>query len=462
MSENSIEDYCWNDLLARIDRKNVIPVIGEGLYWVREKQDKRDNANGQTGDFLLYPYLTDKFPAQMDITPAEHKETFFQAVFRYLEKNSNEYMAVNDFMCGELGPLFPVPDGPLWKLARMKNLGLFINTTHDNYLEKILKRVRKHPVETIHHTIEEKWSVTPDAELFKRLNAGLCSLVFNIYGSAAQSMTPAYTEKDILETIVLFQKDMETDRRNPFFQALERSSLLFMGCRYDDWLFRFFIRTMSNKPYSTQKGSTSRQFIGDDFQDFNCGGLKEFLTSHAAGVFYSPRNVEFVDQLHREMKEKFPGNIIDEKDYPGIAFLSFHGKDRDAAAGLAERLREDGIDVWFDQRNLPPGDNVDKTISKALSSLPVFIPIVSDAARQFRTENGTAVKYHIREWEWAYGQRVKGLNPMHIIPVVIDDTPWMYESFKKYTYLKIPGGRRTGDYEKLRDRLREIMTQGEG
>jgi len=459
MSENSNEDFCWNDLLARIARKNVIPVIGEGLYWVREKSDK---SNGQTGDFLLYPYLADKFPAQMGIAPAENKETFFQAVFRYMGKKPNEYLAVNDFMCRELDPLFPVTGGPLWKLAQIKGLGLFINTTHDDYLEKILKRVRKHPVETIHYTIEEKWSGAPDAAIFKKLNAGECSLVFNIYGSAAHSMTPAYTEKDILETIVMFQKDMETDRLNPFFQALERSSLLFMGCRYDDWLFRFFIRTMSNKPYSTLKRSAGRQFIGDDFGEFNCGGLKEFLTSHAAGVFYSPRNVEFVDRLHGEMKEKFPGNIINAEDYPGIAFLSFHGKDRDAAAGLAERLREDGIEVWLDQWDLSAGDIVDETISNAISARPVFIPIVSDAARQFLTENGTAVKYHIREWEWAYGQKIKGRDPAHIIPVVIDDTGWMYESFKKYTYLKIPGGGRTGDYEKLRDRLREILTHGAG
>jgi len=176
------KDFCWNDLLARINKKNVIPVIGDGLYWVREKGDK---SNGKTGDFLLYPYLADKFPAQMNMAPANDKETFCRAVFRYLEKNPNEYLAVNDFMGRELEPLFPVTGGPLWKLAQIKGLGLFINTTHDNYLEKILKRVRKHPVETIHYTIEEKWSRRPDAGLFERLNAGECSLVFNIYGSGA-------------------------------------------------------------------------------------------------------------------------------------------------------------------------------------------------------------------------------------------------------------------------------------
>ncbi|MCP5053146.1 MAG: hypothetical protein GY940_38620, partial [bacterium] len=60
-------------------------------------------------------------------------------------------------------------------------------------------------------------------------------------------MQPAYTEKDILETIVEFQADMKDNRENNLFQQLESRSLLFMGCGYDDWLFRFFIRTVANE-----------------------------------------------------------------------------------------------------------------------------------------------------------------------------------------------------------------------
>ena len=71
--------------------------------------------------------------------------------------------------------------------------------------------------------------------------------------------------------------------------------------------------------------------------------------------------------------------------------------------------------------------------------------------------NGKSVRYHIREWEWAYGRNTEGQNPRIIIPVIVDKTPWRYEYFKKFAYLKISNGEREGEYEKLRNRLREIL-----
>jgi len=41
-------DFKWDELLGRIGRQNVIPVLGPGLYTVRTPD---------AGDVLLYPYL---------------------------------------------------------------------------------------------------------------------------------------------------------------------------------------------------------------------------------------------------------------------------------------------------------------------------------------------------------------------------------------------------------------------
>jgi len=265
MNANPCEDFNWTDLIYRINRNKVIPVIGEGLYWVNTPDVE---------NVLLYPYLAEKFVKEIGLAPLKPNETFHQAVFRYLEQNPNDYRTVNDFFSSHLETISLVPEGPLWQLGQIKNFSLFINATYDDYLEQTLKSVRSHTVDTVHYTVHDKWSRSPDPSIFKNLREGQCSLIFNIYGSAACSIAPAYTEKDILETIVTFQKDMETDRENKLFQSLEKSSLLFMGCGYDDWLFRFFIRTMTNKPYDAQKGPHCRQYIGDDFQTFNCGGLE--------------------------------------------------------------------------------------------------------------------------------------------------------------------------------------------
>ncbi len=452
MKADDCADFKWQDLLNRLSMKNVIPVIGEGLYWVRSPD---------TGDVLLYPYLAEKFALQMKLPPVpdkktQGKETFHQAVFRFLEQNPDDYLAVKDFLVESFKTLSPVQDGPLQKLARIKSLSLFINTGYDDYLAHTLYRTREYPIEVVHNTPKEKGANELDPGIFKLIKAGQRSLIFNIYGSAGRNVFPAYTEKDILETIVALQKDMEVNRENKFFQVLESSSLLFMGCRYDDWLFRFFIRTMTNKDFDQQKNVKYRQFIDDDFQSFNCGCLSRFLKAYGSEVYYSPGNREFVDKLFEQMQARFPGEIIAPEEFPGLSFISFHGHDRAAAEELAARLKEDGIESWYDQWDIQPGDVVDEKIVKAISGCPVFIPIISNAAKQFKADSGQSVRYHIREWEWAYGRYTEGQNPRVIIPVIIDDTTWRYEYFKKFAYLTIPGGKRAGEYEKLKNRLLEV------
>jgi hypothetical protein len=454
MNAHMAIDFCWDDLVRYIHEGDVIPVIGDGLYWVHPKADP------DAEPFLLYPFLADTFVTHMGLEPGPPGETFFQAVFRYQERHpeiKNLHNRVKDFLCPQWATLELVPDYSLKQLARINKLGIFINTTYDNYLQHTLKQIRNHEVKTLHYTLNKKWSISPDITLIDDVKAGKCSLIFNIYGNAVGSGAPAFTEKDILETIVTFQKDMETQRNNIFFQTVERSNLLFIGCGYDDWLFRFFIRSLSRSPY--QKGGAAQHFLGDDFDAFHCGDLQRFLKAHGTEVYYSKNNLELVAQLFRKVEAKHPADIVAVKDYPAPVFISFIGADRPVAQRLVAQLQEDGIQVWLDEGQLPAGQRVDDKIASAISACPIFIPLVSQNASQLQHETGTAITYHIREWEWAYGAHIKHHNPKHIIPVKIDDTPWMWDTFKPLVYMNIPGGNRTGDYEKLRHRLQALLKQ---
>jgi hypothetical protein len=214
---------------------------------------------------------------------------------------------------------------------------------------------------------------------------------------------------------------------------------------------------MTNKAFDKQKSPQSQPFIGDDFQSFNCGGLTMFLKAYGSEIYYSCGNRDFVDKLFEQMKAQYPGEIIADDELPGLAFISFHGHDRAAAEELAARLKEDGIETWYDKWDIQPGELVDDKIIKTISACPVFIPIISNAAKQFKADGGQSVRYHIREWEWAYDGYSKVQNPRLIIPVIIDETTWRYESFKKFSYLKIPGGKQAGEYEKLKNRLLEVV-----
>jgi len=442
-------DFNWDELLTRITMNNVVPVIGQGLYCVLTSGNKK---------ILLYQHLFEELAKDMGLPPPEQtNHAFSEVVSQYLKK-TKDYLRLGRLLRQNLASLYPIEANPLLKLARIRPFSMFINTTYDHFLEHTLNSVRNYHTEVLHHTYREKRTDRVTSELLKLLEDYQSSLLFHIYGSTAITINPAYTEKDILETVVNFQKDVEMDPKNPLFQALKEKSLLFIGCGYDDWLFRFFIRTFANEPYQASSERVTWKFIGDDFAgSFKFDKLACFLKAYDSDVFYNNDGEDFVDLLFDKMNDQYPEHIIPEDEFPETAFISFHGGNRKSAIRLVSHLREDGIKVWLDQRAMKPGDRVDETILKAIDKCQVFIPLVSEKARQLQREKDNGLRYHIREWEWAYSENVKRNTPRYIIPVKIDDTDWMYDPFKDMTFFKIPGGNRKGHYEKLRDRLLEIQ-----
>ena len=58
-------------------------------------------------------------------------------------------------------------------------------------------------------------------------------------------------------------------------------------------------------------------------------------------------------------------------------FLSHSSKDKKVVRNIAERLREDGVKVWFDEWVLKPGDNIPKMIDDGLENSRVLVLCMS-------------------------------------------------------------------------------------
>jgi len=102
----------------------------------------------------------------------------------------------------------------------------------------------------------------------------------------------------------------------------------------------------------------------------------------------------------------------------GAVFLSYAREDTDAARRIADGLRSQGVEVWFDQNELRGGESWDAKIRKQIRECTLFMPVVS-ARTQERREG-----YFRREWKLA----VERTNDMaggvaFLVPVVIDETP---------------------------------------
>ena len=58
-------------------------------------------------------------------------------------------------------------------------------------------------------------------------------------------------------------------------------------------------------------------------------------------------------------------------------FLSYASADREAAREIANQIRKQGVNVWFDQHELLPGDSITEVIEHAISASAYLIVLLS-------------------------------------------------------------------------------------
>jgi TolB-like protein/Tfp pilus assembly protein PilF len=98
-------------------------------------------------------------------------------------------------------------------------------------------------------------------------------------------------------------------------------------------------------------------------------------------------------------------------------FVSYAREDATGARRIADALRAEGIEVWFDQDELRGGEAWDAKIKKQIRECALFMPVIS-ATTQTRGEG-----YFRREWK----QAVERMQDMasgipFLVPVAIDET----------------------------------------
>ena len=133
-------------------------------------------------------------------------------------------------------------------------------------------------------------------------------------------------------------------------------------------------------------------------------------------------------------------------------FLSYAHEDAAAAQRIAEALRSNGVEVWFDQSELRGGDAWDQKIRKQIHECALFLPVVS-AHTQERGEG-----YFRREWKLAV-ERTHDMaeGVPFLVPVAVDETPetaaLVPEPFTHVQWTRLPGALPTPQFVEQVKRL---------
>ena len=122
----------------------------------------------------------------------------------------------------------------------------------------------------------------------------------------------------------------------------------------------------------------------------------------------------------------------------GAVFLSYAREDTDAARRIADALRSQGLEVWFDQNELVGGDTWDAKIRQQINDCTLFLPIISQHTQE-RSKG-----YFRLEWKLAVEQtHLMAEGVAFLAPVVIDDTresgAVVPAEFMRVQWTRLPG-----------------------
>ena len=222
------------------------------------------------------------------------------------------------------------------------------------------------------------------------------------------------TENDAIDVVARWFSDKAPTN---FLTNIRPKGIISLGCKFDDWLFRFFwyiLRKDINHIDTSLKDAVAVSFSSESGKKLN-----EYLRSK--NVYTESDARTFINKILGN-KDQCIKDIAEANSQVGGIFISYAHEDMPIVAQIVERLNKDGFDVWFDSSKLGSGDNYDKRIANAIAKCKIFVPILSPQVKQDLCD-GHLDRYYIST-EWALiKQRVHNIEDdtqkIHIMPMAI-------------------------------------------
>jgi actin-like ATPase involved in cell morphogenesis/tRNA A-37 threonylcarbamoyl transferase component Bud32 len=104
---------------------------------------------------------------------------------------------------------------------------------------------------------------------------------------------------------------------------------------------------------------------------------------------------------------------------PGSVFVSYASEQRLTAEQIAVRLRAQGCDLFFDRDSLPPGEEYDQRIRRAVMECELFVFLVSPDSVREGSYTRTELEYVRGRW----ANPSRKVLPVMVVPTQLSDVP---------------------------------------
>jgi hypothetical protein len=418
----------WPVLLALIEERSIIPIVGPDLLQIEVDGKK----------LLLDRFLAGRLASKYGL-PVDEGLTLNDVVCALLLRGKQREV-LSSAIHRILTEARLEPPRPLEQLAEITHFNLFVTTNFDLLLEDAIRKVRNQEARTIAYSPNENNDVTAQ-DLLR-------PTVYHLLGKSSVLPKYAISEEDVLEFVHALQS--ESRRPHLLFDELKNKNLLILGEHFPDWLARFFLRTAKQGRLSESRAVT--EILADTLLHSDAS-LVLFLQrfSRNTRIFRDGGPIEFIDELWRRWHKQNPAapapaaqrnphHMPDEMP-PGAVFISYAHEDLAAVQKLRDALVAESVEVWFDASALQSGDHFYYKIKSYIEEHCSCFLMVLSANTEKKREG-----YFRREWDVAI-ERDKGMahNSGFILPVAIDGTDpkdfkTLRPELKKYTITPLVGG----------------------
>jgi hypothetical protein len=207
-------------------------------------------------------------------------------------------------------------------------------------------------------------------------------LVYQLFGSVADSRSLVLTETDLLEFLVKIitpESGLPSDLKNQFSEDKNPDiSFLFIGFGFQRWYLRILLHVLR------QQSKPTRRSLALESENFFVHPEREktsLFFDHVHSIeFRNGTWLELTAELKRRYLEDEQDSFVPAPaelpaDAPTV-FLCHSSQDREAVAAFAERLRAAGINTWLDRDNLRGGDNWDRQLMHVIGKVVDYVLVL--------------------------------------------------------------------------------------
>lgn len=411
-------DFTWEQFAKDCLLNKYVLVIGSEAVLNRNVNPE---AGGDSMKLLFDLTLRQKAAGSYDYDEEYNRlkarvKSFTELVREYNYHNVKEcvYETIrnNDFV-----PCFYEEIEPsLMQLLQTRCFRVVITTTIDPYIEIAMEKVwgkggfdivqMENAQQTFKQVVFDEFGVTRPTlcYVFGKINVGK-SLSENRF---------VLSENDAMEKISSW---FETNKTNNFLKYVRNFHLLTVGCKFDDWMFRFFWFLLRGKVSTEADGQVAVEVKEDD-------KLRKYLDNEKVQMFPDARL--FMHEAVEKIKSVSDISQLARNDN-GV-FISYAHEDKYIALPLFERLHAEGVNVWIDENKLDGGAEYENLIRKAINNCKVFMPILSSQVKSDLISGKINSRWYQQEWTMAQNRyndekSVSEDKRAHfkVIPVIVGD-----------------------------------------